>query len=48
VTARKFQAPDAVFERLAIHAIKKRSKPSAILSDILDREMPKHKIATDE
>lgn len=48
VSGRKFQLPDPVFERLLLHAIKKRSNPSAVLTDILDRELPKHKIATEE
>ncbi len=48
VSGRKFQVPDTVFERLVLHAIKKRSNPSAVLTDILDRELPKHKIATEE
>jgi hypothetical protein len=48
VSGRKFQLPDTVFERLQLHAIKKRSNPSAVLSDILDRELPKHKIATED
>jgi hypothetical protein len=48
VSGRKFQVPDTVFERLQLQAIKKRSNPSAVLSDILDRELPKLKIATDE
>jgi hypothetical protein len=47
VTGRKFQIPDLVFERLQLHAIKKRSNPSAVLTDILDRELPKHKIETE-
>jgi hypothetical protein len=48
ISGRKFQMPDAVFERLQLHAIKKRSNPSAVLIDILDRELPKHKIATEK
>jgi hypothetical protein len=48
VSGRKFQLPDTVFERLQLHAIKKRSNPSAVLTDILDRELPKHKITTEE
>ena len=48
VSGRKFQLPDSVFERLQLHAIKKRSNPSAVVADLLDRELPKHKIATDE
>ena len=48
VSGRKFQLPDTVFERLQLHAIKKRSNPSAVLTDILDRELPKHKLATED
>ena len=48
ISGRKFQIPDPIFERLQLQAIKKRSNPSAVLTDILDRELPKHKIATDE
>ena len=48
VSGRKFQVPDALFERLVLHAIKNRSNPSAVLADILDRTLPKHSIATEE
>jgi hypothetical protein len=48
VSGRKFQLPDAVFERLQLHAIKKRTSPSAVVADILDRELPQHKITTDD
>jgi hypothetical protein len=48
ISGRKFQLPDPIFERLQLHAIKKRSNPSAVLSDILDRTLPKHSIATEE
>jgi hypothetical protein len=48
VSGRKFQLPDPIFERLQLHAIKKRSNPSAVLADILDRTLPKHSIATEE
>lgn len=48
VSGRKFQLPDPIFERLQLHAIKKKSNPSAVLADILDRTLPKHSIATDE
>jgi hypothetical protein len=47
VSGRKFQMPDSVFQRLQLHAIKKGSNPSAVLTDLLDRELPKHKITTD-
>jgi hypothetical protein len=48
VSGRKFQLPDPIFERLQLHAIKKRSNPSAVLADILDRSLPKHSISTEE
>jgi hypothetical protein len=48
LSGRKFQLPDAVFQRLQLHAIKKRTNPSAVLADILDRTLPKHSIATEE
>jgi hypothetical protein len=48
MSGRKFQLPDPIFERLQLHAIKKRSNPSAVLADILDRTLPKHSIATEE
>lgn len=48
ISGRKFQVPDSVFERLTLHAIKKSTNASAVLTDILDRELPKHRIATDE
>jgi hypothetical protein len=48
VSGRKFQLPDPIFERLQLHAIKKRSNPSAVLAEILDRQLPKHTIATEE
>jgi hypothetical protein len=48
VSGRKFQLPDSAFERLQLQAIRKRSNPSAILTDILDKELPKLKITSDE
>jgi hypothetical protein len=48
VTGRKFQIPDAVFERLCLHAIKKKTNPSAIVAEILNSALPQHKIHTDE
>jgi hypothetical protein len=40
-----FQLPDPLFER---HAIKKKWNPSAVPVDILDRNLPKHSITTEE
>ena len=48
VTGRKFQVLDQVFERLTLDALKKKTHVSAILNHILERELPKHKIATEE
>jgi hypothetical protein len=48
IRGRKFQVPDSVFERLALHAIKKGTNPSAVVTDILDKTLPKHRIETDE
>ncbi len=48
VRGRKLQLPDSVFERLSLHAIKRKSNASAIAAEILDRNLPKHRIATDD
>jgi hypothetical protein len=48
ISGRKLQLPDSVFERLQLCAIKRRSNPSAIAADILDRNLPKLKITTEE
>jgi hypothetical protein len=48
VRGRKLQLPDSVFERLALHAIKRKSNPSAMAAEILDRNLPKHKIVTED
>jgi hypothetical protein len=39
-SGRKFQVPDSIFDRLQQQAIKKRSNPSAILTELLDRNLP--------
>jgi hypothetical protein len=44
---RKLTLPDGVFERLMLHAIKKGMTVSATAADILDRNLPQHKIVTD-
>lgn len=44
ISGRKFQVPDLIFERLQLTAIRKRSNPSAVLSDILDRNLPRWRI----
>lgn len=48
VSGRKFQLPDSVFERLALHALKNKTNASAVVAMILDRELPKHTIATEK
>jgi hypothetical protein len=48
VRGRKLQLPDSVFERLSLHAIKKRSNASTIAAEILDKNLPKHRIETDD
>ena len=48
ISGRKFQIPDCVFERLLLQAIKKKTNASAIVSEILNRELPQHKITTEE
>jgi hypothetical protein len=47
-SGRKLQPPDSVLERLALHAIKRKSNPSVIAAEILGRGLPKHKIVTDD
>jgi hypothetical protein len=44
---RKLSIRDSVFARLELHAIKKGKTASAIVDEILDRELPHHRIATD-
>ena len=48
VRGRKLQLPDSVFERLSLHAIERKTNASAIAAEILDRNLPKHRIATDD
>ena len=48
VRGRKLQLPDSVFERLSLHAIKRKSNASAIAAELLDRHLPKHRIETDD
>jgi hypothetical protein len=48
ISGRKLQLRDAVFERLQLAAIKRRSNPSAIADDILDKNLPKLKITSEE
>jgi hypothetical protein len=44
VRGRKLQLPDSVFERLSLHAIKRKTNAA----ELLDRNLPKHRIATDD
>jgi hypothetical protein len=44
---RKLTIRDSVFARLELHAIKKGKTASAIVDELLDRELPHHRIATD-
>lgn len=48
VGAHKLSLPDSVFQRLELHAIKKGSTASAVAAEILDRNLPYHKIVTDD
>jgi hypothetical protein len=43
----KLSLPDAVFERLELTAIRRRSSVSAIAAEILDRNLPRLRIEQD-
>jgi hypothetical protein len=43
----KLTLPDAVFERLELTAIKRKSTVSAIAAEILDRNLPRLRIEQD-
>ena len=45
---RKLTLPDSVFDRLVLTAIKRGSTASAIAAEILDRNLPRLRIASDE
>jgi hypothetical protein len=45
---RKLTLPDAVFDRLVLTAIKRGSTASAVAAEILDRNLPRLRIAADE
>jgi hypothetical protein len=47
-SAHKLTIRDSVFTRLELHAIKRGSTASAIAEEILDRQLPRHKIVTDD
>ena len=46
--AHKLTLPDCVFDRLELTAIKRGSTASAIAAEILDRNLPRLRIASDE
>ena len=46
-SAHKLTLPDSVFARLELQAIKRGSTASAIAAEILDRNLPYHRIVTD-
>jgi hypothetical protein len=45
---RKLMLSHSVFERLVLQTMKRKSSASAIATEILDRYLPQHRIATDE
>jgi hypothetical protein len=45
---RKLTLPDSVFDRLVLTAIKKGSTASAVAAEILDRNLPRLRIAADD
>jgi hypothetical protein len=47
-SAHKLTIRDSVFNRLELHAIKRGSTASAIAEEILDRQLPRHRIVTDD
>jgi hypothetical protein len=44
----KLTLRDSVFNRLEFHAIKRGSTASAIAEEILDRQLPRYKLVTDD
>jgi hypothetical protein len=45
---RKLTLPDGVFDRLVLTAIKRGSTASSVAAEILDRDLPRHRIVTDD
>lgn len=45
---RKLTLPDSVFDRLVLTAIKKGTTASAVAAEVLDRNLPRLKIAADD
>jgi hypothetical protein len=48
ISAHKLTLPDSVFTRLKLHAIKRGSTASAIAAEVLDRNLPRLRIAADD
>jgi hypothetical protein len=48
VRSHKLGLPDGVFARLELQAIKKGSTASQVAAEILDRNLPHHRIVTDD
>lgn len=48
VKGRKLTLPDGVFDRLVLTAIKRGSTASAVAAEILDRNLPRLRIAADD
>jgi hypothetical protein len=48
IKAHKLSLPESVFSRLELHAMKKGTTASAIAAEILDRNLPHHRIVTDD
>jgi hypothetical protein len=45
---RKLTLPDSVFDRLVLTAIKRGSTASAVAAEVLDRKLPRLRIAADD
>jgi hypothetical protein len=48
VRGRKFQIPDGVFQRVQLQAIRRQTNPSAIVAEILEKNLPSMRITIDE
>jgi hypothetical protein len=46
--SRKLTLPDSAFDRLVLTAIKRGATASAIAAEILDRQLPRQRIVTDD
>jgi hypothetical protein len=47
ITPRKYSIPDDLHLRVELHALKKGTSASAIVAEILDRNLPRHRIESD-